>query len=78
VIKSKELSKKSYTVLKLSVICMTHSIGVLIGFTYYERRQRVLMTTQVKRNWSFINHSNCNVTDSISTNWKKWYVDWNQ
>jgi len=27
--------KKSYAVLKLSVTCMTHLIGVLIGFTYY-------------------------------------------
>jgi len=26
--------KKSYAVLKLSVICMTHLIGILNGFTY--------------------------------------------
>jgi len=26
--------------------------------------------TQVKTTWSFINHSNCEVTDSISTNCK--------
>jgi len=26
---------------------MTHLIGILISFTYYQRRQRLLMTTQV-------------------------------
>jgi len=26
---------------------MTHLIGILIGFIYYQRRQRLLMTTQV-------------------------------
>jgi len=28
------------------------------------------MTTQVKTTWSFINHSNCEVTDSMSFNCK--------
>jgi len=28
-------SKKSHAVLKLSVIYVTHLIGILIGFTYY-------------------------------------------
>jgi len=26
---------------------MTHLVGILIGFTYYQRKQRLLMTTQV-------------------------------
>jgi len=43
--KLKKSSKKSYAVLKLSVICVTHSIGVLISFTHYQRRQRLFMTT---------------------------------
>jgi len=47
VIKLKKSNKKSYAVLKLSVICMTHLIGILIGFAYYYRRQRRLMTTQL-------------------------------
>jgi len=45
VIKYKKSSKKSYAVLKLSVICVTHLIGILIGFTDYQRRQ-TCMTTQ--------------------------------
>jgi len=32
--KIKKIKQKSYAVLKLSVICMTHFIGILIGFTY--------------------------------------------
>jgi len=28
------------------------------------------MTAQVKSKWSVINHSNCQVTDSMSTNYK--------
>jgi len=32
--KSKKSSKISHAVLKLSVICMTHLSGILIGFTY--------------------------------------------
>jgi len=40
-------SKKTHAVLKLSVICMTHLIGILIGFTHYERGQRLFMTTQL-------------------------------
>jgi len=28
------------------------------------------MTTEVKTTWSFINHSNCEVTDSMSFNCK--------
>jgi len=35
VIKPKKSSKKSFAVLKLSVICMTHLIGILNGFTHY-------------------------------------------
>jgi len=31
----KKTTKKSYAVLKLAVICMTHLIGILISFTYY-------------------------------------------
>jgi len=34
VIKSEKSSKKSYAVLKLFVLCMTHLIGILIGFSY--------------------------------------------
>jgi len=34
------MKQKSYAVLKLSVICMIHLIGILIGFTYYWGRQR--------------------------------------
>jgi len=26
---------------------MTHLIGILIGFTHYERRQRLFLTTQL-------------------------------
>jgi len=29
--------------LKLAVISITHLIGILISFTYYQRRQRLLM-----------------------------------
>jgi len=32
-IKQKKSSKKSHAVLKHSAICMTHLIGILIGFT---------------------------------------------
>jgi len=46
VIKSTKTTKKSYVVLKLCVIFMTHSISILIGCTYCWRRQRLLMTTQ--------------------------------
>jgi len=34
-IKISDISKASCAVMKLSVICMTHLIGILIGFTYY-------------------------------------------
>jgi len=44
-----KIKQKSYAVLKLAVICMTHSVGILISFTYYKRRQKLLMTTQVMK-----------------------------
>jgi len=34
VIKPKNSRKKLYACLQFSVICMTHIIGILIGFTY--------------------------------------------
>jgi len=46
VIKYKKSSKKSYAALKLSVVCLTHLIGIPIGFSYYQRRQKHLTTTQ--------------------------------
>jgi len=33
--KIKKIKQKSFAVLKHSVICMTHLIGILIDFTYY-------------------------------------------
>jgi len=34
VIKYIKIKQKSYAVLKLSVICMAHLVGILIAFTY--------------------------------------------
>jgi len=55
---------------------VTHLISIPIGFRshspvqYLFKRQRVLMMTQVKTTHRFINHSTCEVTDSMSTNCK--------
>jgi len=42
VIKSKNQAK-----MMLFAICMSHLIGILIGFAHYQRRSRLFMTTQL-------------------------------
>jgi len=76
-IKKSIMSKlKKSIILELCVMSVTHLLSIPMGFRsnrsiqYWCRRQRVLMMTQVKTTYSFINHSTCEVTDSMSTNCK--------
>jgi len=51
---------------------MTHFISIQIGFhLHWYRRQRVVVTIQVKSNESFFNHSVCDITDSMSNKTSK-------
>jgi len=55
---------------------MAGLITILIDFhVYLSRRQRILLTTQVKTTWSFINHSFCEFTDWCHL-LQKWHVHW--
>ena len=57
--------------MKFAVICMTHFIGILIGFhLLLKKAESSYDNTSYKSNLSFINHSNCEVTDFMSTNSK--------
>jgi len=63
----KKYKVNNHVVLELCVMSMTYLISILIGlYSISVKGKRVLTMTEV----NFINHSNCEVTDSVSTNRK--------